>query len=195
MVSGNVLPPCCPRRAVWECLENEITKKVVDALQSLSKEYVRWDGELTGFGVRVRPSGKKSFVAVYRIGGRNTPLRRVTIGSVAERSKQIRPGVKLSRSCGKQSLAMTELAERAKLRAELTLSQVCDLYLEEGCETKKLSTMATDRGRIVRHIKPLLGQKRIGEITRADMERFMRDVANGKTAARRTDQGARAGDR
>lgn len=53
--------------------------------------------------------------------------------------------------------------------------------LAEGCDTKKESTLATDKGRIERHIKPLLGSKRIGELSRADIEKFMRDVAAGKT--------------
>lgn len=60
---------------------------------------------------------------------------------------------------------------------------LCDLYLADGCATKKASTLASDRGRIVRHIKPLLGKKRISEITRADIQRFLQDVAQGKTAA------------
>ncbi|UXN62884.1 site-specific integrase [Phyllobacterium sp. A18/5-2] len=47
---------------------------------------------------------------------------------------------------------------------------------------KKASTIATDRGRIERHIKPLLGSKRVGEITSQDISKFLRDVANGKTA-------------
>ena len=52
-----------------------ITKRTVDALKGTGKDFVHWDEELTGFGVRVRPSGSMSFVAVYRTGGRNTPLR------------------------------------------------------------------------------------------------------------------------
>jgi integrase len=62
------------------------------------------------------------------------------------------------------------------------VAALCDLYLEEGCATKKASTLATDRSRIERHIKPLLGRKRIGALTRGDAERFLADVAAGKTA-------------
>ena len=39
---------------------------------------------MKGFGVRVRATGSKSFVAVYRTGGRNSPQRRITIGSVGK---------------------------------------------------------------------------------------------------------------
>jgi integrase len=65
----------------------------------------------------------------------------------------------------------------------MTVAQLCDLYLAEGCQTKSASTLATDRGRIERHIKPLIGRERIGELTRGDIERFLRDVAIGKTKA------------
>ena len=161
-----------------------ITKRTVDSLRSTGREYVHWDKELKGFGVRVRATGTKSFVAVYRTGGRNTPLRRVTIGAVGkieadkarDEAKAIIRGAELGED---------RAAARARARAEITLGQVCDLYLEEGCDTKKASTIATDRGRIERHIKPLLGKRRIGEIKRPDVEKFLRDVANGKTA---TDQ-------
>lgn len=159
-----------------------ITKRTVDALQVTGKEYVQWDGELTGFGVRVRATGAKSFVAVYRIGGRNSPQRRVTIGAVgkieADKARDEARAIILQAELGQD-----RAAEKAKLRAEMNFDKVCDLYLKEGCETKKSSTIATDIGRIERHIKPLLGKKRIGEITRTDVEKFMRDVANGKTAA------------
>lgn len=161
---------------------SRITKRTVDALTPEARDYVRWDSELTGFGVRVRPTGAKSFVAVYRTGGRNSPLRKVTIGAVGKME------VERARAEARKIIAGAELgqdhaAERAKARAEMTLAQLCDLYLSEGCETKKASTLATDRGRIERHIKPLLGKKRVGEVTRADVEKFLRDVANGKTAA------------
>lgn len=159
-----------------------ITKRTVDSLAVRGKDYVHWDGELTGFGVRVRATGAKSFVAVYRIGGRNSPQRRVTIGAVgkieADKAREEAKSIILQAELGHD-----RAAEKAKVRAEMTFDKVCDLYLKEGCETKKASTMATDRGRIERHIKPLLGKKRIGEITRTDVEKFMRDVANGKTAA------------
>jgi integrase len=159
-----------------------ITKRMVDRLQANARDQVHWDSELTGFGVRVRSTGAKSFIAVYRTGGRNSPLRKVTIGTVG------RIEVEKARLEAKKILAGAELgkdhaADKAKGRAELTVAGLCNLYLEEGCEAKKHSTLVVDRGRIERHIKPLMGKKRVSEVARADVERFMRDVASGKTAA------------
>ena len=63
------------------------------------------------------------------------------------------------------------------------MAELCDLYFREGCGEKKPSTLATVRGRIERHIKPLLGKKDARALKKRDIEQFMRDVADGKTAA------------
>ena len=47
---------------------------------------------------------------------------------------------------------------------------------------KKASTLAVDKGRIERHIKPLLGRLAVAAVTREDIERFLHDVAEGRTA-------------
>ena len=51
-------------------------------------------------------------------------------------------------------------------------------------EAKKPSTLATDRGRIERHIKALLGNLKTSAVTRNDIERFRDAVAEGATKAR-----------
>ncbi len=62
-------------------MAHRITKRVVDGLQPREGEYTEWDRDLTGFGVRVRPTGAKSYVVAYRAGrGRSAPYRRQTIG-------------------------------------------------------------------------------------------------------------------
>jgi hypothetical protein len=51
-----------------------ITKRVVDSLKPEAAEFAVWDAQLTGFGVRVRPSGAMSYVVSYRLGsGRAAP--------------------------------------------------------------------------------------------------------------------------
>jgi integrase len=51
-------------------------------------------------------------------------------------------------------------------------------------EAKKASTLTIDRGRIDRHIKPLLGSMSAAAITRHDIEKFLHDIADGRTAGR-----------
>lgn len=161
--------------------KKRLTKKVVDNLAAKERDYVEWCASLPGFGCRVRTSGTKTFIAQYRIGGRNARVRKVTIGPFGKLT------VEDARSMATEILAKARLGEdvaekKAKERAQLTMAQLCDEYLEHGCELKKASTISTDKGRIEGHIKPLLGTKQIGKIKQPDIQKFLRDVANGKTA-------------
>jgi integrase len=118
---------------------------------------------------------------MYRVGGRRTPARKITIGSFGKIT------VERAREEAVVILAKAELgddvaAHRSRLRSEMTISQLCDEYLIEGVDKKRPSTINTDRSRIERHIKPLLGKKRISEVSRSDVVKFLRDVAIGKTA-------------
>lgn len=161
-----------------------ISKRVVDAAKPEAGRYVVWDTELKGFGLRVTPNGVKTYVARYRFGGgRSGVLRQIVVG----RHGPLTPDE--ARDEAKLLLADAAKggdpqASRMKARADLTVAELCDLYLAEGVGAKKPSTIATDRVRIERHIKPLLGRKRLTAITLDDVDRFMHDVAQGKTAVR-----------
>lgn len=59
-----------------------LTGRAVAALRPAARPWIAWDDRLTGFGVRIQPSGVKSFIVNYRAGagGRKAPNRRLTIG-------------------------------------------------------------------------------------------------------------------
>lgn len=158
----------------------KLTKPAVDGLKIAEKPYVAWCGELSGFGVSVRPSGHKAFIAQYDFGGRSGKTRRVTIGTygnpwtVAEARKEAE-AILLDAKRG-----IDRGAAKAKRKAEPTVAELCDEYLAHGCKLKKASTVNTDKGRIERHIKPLIGSMKITDVTRATLQRFFNDVAEGK---------------
>ena len=60
---------------------DRLTKTLVDRLEPAAKDYFEWCGKLSGFGVRVWPTGRKSFVVQYRTGGRGSKTQRKTIGT------------------------------------------------------------------------------------------------------------------
>jgi len=161
-----------------------LTKRAVDDAAPRENRYEIWDSELKGFGLRIEVSGRKSFIIRYRAdgGGRNAPKRLVTIGAYGTLTPdQARTEAK--KLLGSVATGQDPGAERHAKRSDLTVSELCELYLREGCPTKKASTLATDRGRIERHIKPMIGTKRISTVTRGDIQWLMRQIADGKTKA------------
>ena len=59
-----------------------LTKRTVEALKPAAKSWIAWDDTLTGFGIRVQPTGLKSYIVNYRAGdgGRKAPNKRVVLG-------------------------------------------------------------------------------------------------------------------
>lgn len=164
----------------------KITKKAVDAAIPNGRDYVIWDSELPGFGLRVFASGKRSYVLQYRSLGRS---RRYTIGLHGvwtPESARLEAKAQLGRIArGDNPAEEKQLDHRA-----LTVNQLCDLYrndLEAGLilgksgRPKKASTIYTDLGRIKHHIVPLLGNRRVKDLTRADATKLLRDVMAGNT--------------
>jgi integrase len=161
----------------------KIGKRTVDAAEPEAEAYRLWDTELKGFGVKVAPTGLKTYFVRYRAGeGRAAQRREFTLG----RHGVIEP--EKARANAKTALADVNArkdpqAERIKARGELNVSALCDRYLAEGLGAKKASTVSADRSRISAHIKPLLGKRPLSSVTSNDIARFLRDVAAGKTAA------------
>jgi hypothetical protein len=84
-------------------------------------------------------------------------------------------------------------ADARSKRKAATVADLCDLYWEEAeagklltrrRSPKRASTLLSDKGRIEKHIRPLLGSMKVAAVTREDIEDFMHAVAVGKTAAR-----------
>lgn len=164
-------------------MAQRITKRVCDAATVQARRSTIWDSDLKGFGLRIAPTGTRTFICRYRAGGGRAGLaRELVIGRYGPLTAED------ARDLARKALA--EVAKggdpqsrRAKARADMTVAELCDLYRDEGCATKKPSTLVTDRARLEGHVKPLLGRKRVGEVTAADVDRFMRDVAAGKSAS------------
>src|SRR5262245_54920722 len=105
-------------------MAKRLTKRTVDAAKATASEYFVWDGELIGFGLRVLPTGAKSYVVRYRIGpGRRAPVRRVTIGKHGKLTPE------RGREVARKMLADVvhggdPAGERARRRRELTIAEL-----------------------------------------------------------------------
>lgn len=168
----------------------KLTKRVIDGLQSDGQKTgtLFWDSELKGFGIRVFPTGVKTFVVKFRTrSGRQRWLKIGAFGALTAEKAREKATMELARVIDGKDPA----DERDQLRAAVTVAQLCDLYLDaakaglvlgrKGTPKKPL-TISTDRSRIEAHVKPLLGQLKANELTRADIEGFKIAVVTGKSA-------------
>ncbi len=156
-----------------------LTQRTVDALKPSDSDQFLWDDDLPGFGIRLKPSGKASYLVQYRIGRRT---RRTVIGSTRTFK------LEKARDKGRRMLVAAKdgvdhsAIKRAGRQAE-SIKELAERYLTEyAAERKKASSAATDRRNIRNHIVPLLGTLPVRDVTRTDIEAFMRKVRAGATA-------------
>lgn len=161
----------------------KLTKTRVDAEQPSEKERFVWDTETKGFGLKVFPSGTKTFVFQYRTPeGRS---RRLTIGKhsdtlTADQARKIAKDRAHEVHAGRDPMG-----EKQARRNALTVSELLDLYVKsEKFAGNAATTQATDRGRIERHLHPLLGKVFADTLTDEQILRAHRAITEGKTAAR-----------
>lgn len=178
----------------------KLTKTILDRAELREKQYTIWCSELKGFGAYIHPTGRITYFVDYRT--EDGTRRRMTIGKHGALTAEQARKLAIETMGGVVLKKADPLAERKSRRSSITLSELCDQYLnvvERGVvvgrsrRPKKVSTIEIDRGRIERHIKPLLGSKRVIDLTRADVVKFVRDVTAGKTAThnRKGKNGAR----
>ena len=150
-----------------------ITKRRMDALRAADREYFVWDRDLKGFGLRVQPTGEKSYVVKYRAGsGRNAPTRRVTLGPVGKLTPDE------ARKLGKATLGsvahgLDPAALKAAERRAATLKELADLFLSEHVEAKrKPATASHYRDILQRIVLPEIGTRQGEKVTTADLARL-----------------------
>lgn len=164
----------------------KLTKRIVDAADVREKDYFIWDDELPGFGLRVFASGKRSYLIQYRAAGRT---RRYTIGLhgvwTPETARQ-----EAKVQLGRVARGDNPSEERQLDHKAITVKELCALYtadlnagliLGKGGRPKKPTTIVTDTGRIERHIIPLIGARRVKDLTKADINKVLKDIMAGKT--------------
>ena len=167
----------------------KLTKSEVDKLKPSSRAFIAFDTDLKGFGIRVMPTGTRTWIVEYRPrgGGRSVGKRRMTLGSAAsvtpEQARQL-----AKRVLGQVAFGEDPAHERNTRRMQLSLKELIDQYEKErplgrrtGAPLKE-RTLTNMLARLRHHAVPILGTKLAADVTTDDISRFIRRVTEGETS-------------
>ncbi len=171
----------------------KITKSTVD---KLPPDSLVWDADCIGFHVRRQKGEAQVYSVFYRtkdgrqrfckIGRHGSPW---TVDEARKKAREILVAVGQGHDPAGEMYADRKAA---------TVAELCDAYLEAASagrllirgKSKKPSTLATDKVRVERHIKRILGHLKVASVTRHDVERFHNSVSeSGPTARARGGKG------
>lgn len=145
----------------------KITKRMIDSASyegDGKSKHIIWDSELTGLGLRIYPSGKKSFVLSYRQNGRK---RLYTIGKygVYTVDEARDEAVDYLSNINKGDDPVEERRRKSKAQ---TMADLCEIYLERHAKPHKKSWQE-DEKRINNRILPEWSTHRIEAINKSDI--------------------------
>lgn len=166
--------------------QRKLTKPSVDRMTAdEGREKIYWDAELPGFGLRVKPSGTKSFIVQYR--NRSTGRsRRKTLGTLGplmtlHQAKEIARGILSDVVRGADPVAAHK-----EIRNAPDVSALAQRYLQEHAEPKKRSSsVKNDRTYLDRHIIPRLGSMKVHEVRPQDIQALHNSLADTPYQANR----------
>ena len=160
-----------------------ITKRSVDAVKTGGTDAVYWDGELTGFGLRVRRSGRKSYVVQTRIAGK---LCWFTIGPHGPLNPdQARARALEILACAKKGIDPRDADARRE--AEPSMADLGRRFLEEYVPVHcKPSTREEYRRSVRLFVDPAIGELRVPEVRRKDIAALHHGLRDKPYQANRT---------
>tara|TARA_R110000782_G_scaffold23881_9_gene62056 strand:- start:19380 stop:20549 length:1170 start_codon:yes stop_codon:yes gene_type:complete len=160
-----------------------LTKRDIDQTSATGKEVVLWDSSLPGFGVRIKPSGVKSFVIQYR--NRHGRSRRVTLGRYGVMT------LEEARTEARQQLSAVSRGsdprqDRDEGRSAMTVADLADRYMSDHCEGRcKESTIKAHQWLLDRFIIPAVGRRSIHELRHSDVDTLHQSLKETRYNANR----------
>ena len=152
----------------------KLTKGYVDRIVAGPKDEFHWDTEVKGFGVRITPAGKLTFIVQGRVSGNETSAR-MTIGSYGVFTvDQARDEAREQLRAMRRGVDPRE-TKRVDLAMKVTLQEVADAYFARPGKLK-----ATTKAEMKRHIDKVFTawkDRPIASLTEAEVKKRYRDMA------------------
>jgi integrase len=146
----------------------EITKRAVDALQPKENNDVfLWDGKISGFGVRCRPSGEKYYFLKMRAGKRQRWITIGKHGSPWTPNEAWSEALKLS---GIREDGTDPAAEHDHIKENPTIKELGKLFITEHAKAKRKPRTSEEYERLLTVVvNPKLGKVQACDLSHADV--------------------------
>jgi len=157
----------------------KLTDLSLKNLKAKAERYEVWEEGRHGFGVRVTPKGHKSFIYMYRFGGK---ARRLTLGhypamSLAE-ARQAHADARTLLEKGFDPGAKA-VSEREEQRKAPTVADLAQEYLEKWAEVRKRERSIREDKRILdKDVLPAWGTLKALDITRRDVINLLDEIVD-----------------
>lgn len=151
--------------------KGRINKSSVDAMQPATTEVLLWDDKVAGFGLKVMPSGTKTYLFQYRLGGRAGRTRRVTIGkhgsltADAARREAERLAMLVSQSIDPQQ----QKQDSARKAVDLAFKGYAQRFVDDCLKVRWKASYKDGEALLRLYAIPVLGNKPMHDISRADI--------------------------
>lgn len=183
-----------------------ITKRSVDAVASGKTNAFLWDDEVRGFGIKVTPTGARTYLFQYRMGGRGNPTRRWTIGPHGDalppdQAREIAKGLRRQVEHGidpieadrdrkqqaKQLKAAAAKAEQLEHQRGtiMAVRAVGKRFLVDYAKRRRGSTCAFAESTMRLHVYPAIGDMPLPDLTRRNVREMLDRLSVDHPALRR----------
>ena len=161
----------------------KFTQSNVAALKPADKPYIKWDTEVPGFGIRVMPTGLKTYVFQY-VSPVTKKERKPKIGRAATMKASVAREIAtdwyndISRKIDPQIEKAARAEEQRTEDGALTVAGLCEQYMEQhAVPYKSAQAAAEDKSKILRYINPAFGHKKAKEVINGDVTRIFTAVS------------------
>jgi len=162
---------------------SRLTKRIVDRLTAEGPNRgFAWDSELPGFGAIAYPTGRKSYVIQYRTASGRT--RRLALGAHGVLTPD------QARRLAMEKLAAVRMGkdpadERRAQRNAPSIAELAERYIEEHLPKKKPRSAREDRRILIRYVLPVLGERRVADVTSAEVGKLHASLRRAPIMANR----------
>jgi integrase len=158
-----------------------INHKNVKSIVTPEKNTFYFDDKLVGFGLKITPTGARSWFVEYRpgAGGRSVTKKRMRIGGMELSPDQARAAA--DKLLSAVSLGSDPAADRAGERGALSVAEIAERFMNEHVRKKRKDNSIDNYEDVFEvHVKPAIGKKSADLITRSDLTKLHNQVGEKK---------------